>query len=320
MLKTAHIASNDFVETIRIPSFYRETAWAQLGLAMVIILGGAFVRATGSGAGCGEHWPLCNGQPIPVDPTLATLIEFSHRISSSLLGLVSLGQWLWARRQFAAGTAVRRFAGLSFLFVCIEGLIGALIVKLGLVADNTSMMRAFWVGGHLVNTLILVALMAYHGWYAGIKVQTKKLEAPKLIRGLLHASLGLILVVSASGAVVALGDTLFPAHSLAHGFAQKNAPDAHFLVKLRWYHPLLALVASAVVVTLAMQALKLHRPPVSRAATICLAFVASQLLVGLFNWALLVPIPLQLLHLLVANGLWLSVWRLHFVTHVKYER
>ena len=54
-------------------------AWFTVFYNVLVILWGALVRASGSGAGCGNHWPLCNGQVIPVSPGWHTVIEFTHR-------------------------------------------------------------------------------------------------------------------------------------------------------------------------------------------------------------------------------------------------
>ena len=59
-------------------------AWGVLGINLLVILWGAYVRATGSGAGCGSHWPLCNGEVVPRSAGLATLIEFTHRATSGV--------------------------------------------------------------------------------------------------------------------------------------------------------------------------------------------------------------------------------------------
>src|SRR5580692_7786824 len=61
----------------------RGLAWTALGWNVLVILWGAVVRATQSGAGCGNNWPLCNGEVIPVSPRVDTMIEFTHRLMTS---------------------------------------------------------------------------------------------------------------------------------------------------------------------------------------------------------------------------------------------
>src|SRR5262245_54127588 len=75
-------------------------AWGLLGYNLGVILGGAYVRASISGDGCGRHWPDCNGQLIPHHGRVETLIEFCHRASSGLLVPLILLLVFWAFRAF----------------------------------------------------------------------------------------------------------------------------------------------------------------------------------------------------------------------------
>src|ERR1019366_2527076 len=105
--------------------WFARYAWAVLGYNLAVVLWGAFVRATGSGAGCGNHWPLCNGGLTPHSPAVAPIIEFTHRVTSGLdLALVAL-LVIWAFRGFPPGHAVRRMAVFSGVFLMTEALIGA---------------------------------------------------------------------------------------------------------------------------------------------------------------------------------------------------
>src|ERR1700730_10996423 len=72
-------------------------AWSVVAYNILVILWGALVRATSSGAGCGNNWPLCNGVVIPVSPTLHTIIEFTHRqmVTLSVLAMIALVVWTW---------------------------------------------------------------------------------------------------------------------------------------------------------------------------------------------------------------------------------
>src|SRR5215467_12703113 len=67
-------------------------AWGVLAYNVAVIAWGAFVRASGSGAGCGRHWPLCNGEVVPRPTSVATVIEATHRATSglALVGVVGL--------------------------------------------------------------------------------------------------------------------------------------------------------------------------------------------------------------------------------------
>src|SRR5258708_25274996 len=90
-------------------------AWSVLAFHLGVILWGAFVRASGSGAGCGQHWPLCNGQIVPATPLNATIIEFSHRLSSGIALVSVLALAIWAFRAFPRGFGVRGGALLALV-------------------------------------------------------------------------------------------------------------------------------------------------------------------------------------------------------------
>ena len=134
-------------------------AWLVLGWNVAVILWGAFVRATGSGAGCGAHWPLCNGEVVPRAPALETMIEFTHRATSGVALLLVLALVLWVYRERPKGHPARRAAGASLFFFVTEAAVGAGLVLLRLVGQNDSVSRAFWMAGHLANTFVLLACL-----------------------------------------------------------------------------------------------------------------------------------------------------------------
>lgn len=292
---------------------FAKYAWGVLAYNLAVILWGAYVRATGSGAGCGSYWPLCNGEVIPRTPQVATMIEFAHRISSGLALLLVVGLIIWAFRLYPKGHPVRLSAGLSMFFMITEALVGAGLVLFKLVAQDTSTARTLVITIHLMNTFLLLAALTLTAWWAsgGRPVQLKG-------QGWLGLALGLgflaMLILGASGAVTALGDTLFPASSLAEGLQQKFSPTAHFLVRLRLFHPLIA-IAVGVYVVIVIGLFNARRPDslarqIGRIFTI-LYFV--QLGAGAFNVLLLAPIWIQLWHLLMSDALWI-MWVLFATT------
>src|SRR5579872_4771400 len=139
---------------------FRGFAWGVLAYNVLVILWGALVRATGSGAGCGGHWPLCNGEVLPSISQIATVIELTHRVMSGIALVVVVAMFVWARRAFAAGHAARRWAGWALVFILSEALLGASLVLLGHVARNESVGRVRSLGLHLVNTFLLLASLA----------------------------------------------------------------------------------------------------------------------------------------------------------------
>ncbi len=282
-------------------------AWGVLVYNLAVILWGAYVRASGSGAGCGDHWPKCNGQIIPRPEQIETLIEFSHRVTTAFSGLLVIAMVIWAYRAFAKGSPVRQGAVLSFVFVLAEGLVGALQVRLGLTGDNASVGRAVIGSIHLLNTFLLIAAMLLTAWWAS-GGQALRLRGQGWIAWLLLGAVLLMLLLGASGAVTALGDTLFPVDSLHEGLIQDLDPTAHFMVRLRIYHPMLAIGVGIYTVVLGWLA-RTSRPSRS---TVLLSYVLTgvfllQLVVGAVNVYLLAPIWMQLFHLLMAQVVWFAL-------------
>jgi heme A synthase len=281
-------------------------AWFVLGFLILVILWGAVVRATGSGAGCGNHWPRCNGVVIPREPEIETIIELTHRLTSAFSGVLVLGMMVWAFRLFPKRHMVRKGAVLSTFFIITEGLVGAGLVLFELVAHNASLSRAVVMALHLVNTFLLLAVVALTAWWAGGGAPVQLRGQGKVGR-LVIVGLFLLLILGASGAVTALGDTLFPAGSLIEGISQDFMPTAHFLIRLRVYHPIIGII-TGIYLFLAGTALERERPGVqtlilSRAVKI---IVVTQLLAGLINLLLLAPVWMQIIHLLLADLLWIA--------------
>ena len=285
---------------------FQRYAWGVVAANLVVILWGALVRATGAGAGCGRHWPLCNGEVLPPSPSLKTIIEFTHRATSGIAFLLVVGLYLWSRKAFPPGHRARTAALVGLVFIVIEALIGAGLVRFGLVEENASPLRAVYLAGHLLNTFLLLAALALAAHWSGATVPAT--EAPRSNRWLLGIGLGAILVVGMTGAIAALGDTLFPATSLAEGLRADADSGSHVLIRLRVFHPVLALLAGMYLSLMvwAVERKKGPAAPRSRWGRALTGFVMLQLAVGVFNLLMLAPTALQLAHLLVADLLWIS--------------
>jgi cytochrome c oxidase assembly protein subunit 15 len=271
---------------------------------LAVILWGAFVRATGSGAGCGAHWPLCNGEVLPRAPALETLVEFTHRATS---GIALLAVFYLAYRVFRekpAGHPGRHAAAAAVFFILTEAAVGAGLVLFRLVADNESVARALFMAVHLMNTFVLLACLALTAHFAAADERPRL--RPQALPHLVAAVA--LLLVGTSGAIAALGDTLYPARSLAEGLAADLSPTARLLLRLRVAHPLLALVGAAAVLAAAASVLRAHAAPALRHAAWSLAaLVVLQLLIGLVNVLLLAPVWMQLVHLLLADLVWIAL-------------
>jgi heme A synthase len=282
-------------------------AWGVVAWNLAVILWGAYVRASGSGAGCGSHWPLCNGEVMPRAAEAQTLIELTHRLTSGLALMLVVGLVVWAFRAYPKRHQVRRCSLLSLLFILTEALIGAGLVLLELVGQNASMARAVYMSVHLINTFVLLAMLALTAYWAS-GGQTMRWRGQGALLWVFALALLGTLVLAVSGAVAALGDTLFPSDTLAEGLSQDFSRTAHLLVRLRLLHPVLAVTTGLFVILTALMA-SLRRPGVwtRRLALALAALVIVQLGAGLLNVALLAPIWLQLVHLLFADLLWLAL-------------
>lgn len=281
--------------------------WAVLAFNLLVILWGAYVRASGSGAGCGAHWPLCNGVVIPRAPALETLIELAHRATSGIALLMVVGQLVWVRRVAPRRGALWWAAHAAMALMLTEALVGAGLVLFEMVAHNASLARAWWLAAHLLNTFALLAALALVPWFASGRPAPRWREASPE-RGLLAAALLGTLLLGMTGAITALGDTLFPARSLAEGLAQDFAPTAHLLLRLRVLHPTLAVVvALLVLLTAAVAAGRRSGTTTRRCALAAAGLVLAQLAGGVVNLILLAPTWMQLVHLLMADVLWIAL-------------
>jgi len=283
---------------------FRKLAWATLIATLFVILWGAYVRASGSGAGCGSHWPTCNGEVIPRPKSIKTVIELTHRITSGVVLVMTVVQLIGAFLAFPARRGVRTAASFSLFLMLTEAAVGAGLVLFEMVANNKSIARAYWMSAHLTNTFFLIAAMALTVWFSYDK-PLPRVRGPRL---LIVTPLGVgILLVGVAGAVVALGDTLFPARSLAEGFTADLTPGAHFLIRLRAIHPMLAVFVGFAVMMVSRAILSRETDAdVRRWAMIVNAIFVTQVAIGVVNLLLLAPIPLQLVHLLFADLYWMA--------------
>ncbi len=293
------VASPPAVGTSRFTRF----AWGVLAWNLVVVLWGAYVRASGSGAGCGSHWPLCNGEVVPRAPRLETIIEFTHRLTSGVAVLGAVALLLWSFRLFPRGHRVRGMAMASLAFLMVEAALGAGLVLLEYVAGNASAGRAIYLSLHLSNTLLLLGALALTAWFSRESVRVPGRRSPLVL-----ASLPVALLVSISGAIAALGDTLFPATSLSEGIRQDLSGATHVLLRLRIFHPALAILGGAFFLTLAVWVLRSKpRPPVHGIALAVLILTLAQLTAGAINLALLAPVAMQIVHLLLADLVWIAL-------------
>ncbi len=290
---------------------FAKYAWFVLGYNVLVILWGVFLRASKSGDGCGQHWLTCGGEVVPSAPQLKTIIEFSHRITSALDGLVVVALLIWAyliwrRERTANSTYVLKMAAWSFVFVLIEGAVGAGLVLTGNTAETLTAARPFWMAGHLLNTLILLTLLTVTAWSAtvGHGVPLNSRTRIKWIA----AVAGSIFLVSVTGSVAALSSMIFPAGTITEGITKDFSPTSHMLLRLRPLHPILA-VATAVFVVFWTGLVRKNcseNGRVLRLAKLVAALAIVQVGFGAMTLLMLGPILMQLGHLLLADAIWVS--------------
>ncbi len=282
-------------------------AWGVLAYNLAVIVWGAYVRSSRSGDGCGSHWPDCNGEIIPTKPELKTLIEFTHRLTSGIALLMVVVLLIWAHRSYQKKHPVRLGTKLSMLFMLLEAAVGAALVLFSLVADNATIARAMFMSVHLVNTFLLLAALTLTAWWAsgGEMIQ---LKAKPGVTIAVTVALAMVMLLGMSGAVAALGDTLFPSHSIEQALKADMSPTAHFLIRLRIFHPAIAGLAVCYSISLVLFAiLQYPNTWVKRFGWTYVGFAILQVTIGIINVSLLAPTSIQLVHLLVADLVWISL-------------
>jgi heme a synthase len=291
--------TQDSILNDRRTKILRGLAWTALGWNVLVILWGAVVRATQSGAGCGNNWPLCNGEVIPTSPRTATMIEFTHRMmtSGSVVVVALLGSVLLVTEK---GNRTRIAAWVTTLLLVNEAFLGFLLVHFGYVTTNRSVGRVVVLSIHLSNTLLLLASLtvtaALLTWGGARPLVTAH---AKTIWWVL-AGLICTLFVGVSGSLAALGDTLFPSATLAAAFAQDFSAAGPLLLRLRWVHPAAACVALLFVAWSILRAR-------GRLRWLVAALLGLQFVLGVADVLLLAPVWMQILHLFGADLYWIAL-------------
>jgi cytochrome c oxidase assembly protein subunit 15 len=275
-------------------------AWVVLAYTFAVIVFGAWVRISGSGAGCGQHWPTCHGEVVHLPESIETMIELTHRVTSGLSLVMAIGLLFWGMARFPRPSLVRRGVGLAMVFMIFEALIGAGLVLLELVGRNDSISRAVVMAIHLSNTCFLTGAMTMAAWAAPghPPLRWKGHASTLLIGGLIG-----IVLVSMSGAVTALGDTLYP----VEGEWVATSTGAHFLQRMRVVHPLLAIGVALYLLWIAIALpLQPSGDRLRKIANACAGLVVAQLCAGVVNIMLSAPGWMQLVHLALATLVWIG--------------
>ncbi len=282
----------------------RKWSWALLWLTVGVIVGGSLVRATGSGDGCGESWPRCEGSLFPLGGGTETTIEFAHRLATLLLAIALVALLIAARRSGEVGRRVQRGLKWTGVFFMGEVIIGAVLVLAGWVDQDASIGRTIAVPLHLVNTFLLLGAVVLVVHLAGGGVWPR-IDRKRRSNQLGLVVLGVILLIAATGGLNALADSLFPADSVLEGIKAEFGSAAPFLVRVRTVHPVVAIAGGLTVLMLLRSPSFDGSGSVRDLADMAAVLVGVEAVVGILNIALLTPVEVQLVHLLIADALWI---------------
>ncbi len=292
---------------------FAKYAWFALGYNLLVILWGVFLRASKSGDGCGQHWLTCGGEVVPSAPELKTVIEFSHRITSALAGIVVIVLVVWAiivwrRYRTPAASRTLKMAVGSLVLVILEGLLGAGLVLTGNTAETLTPERPFWMASHLINTLILLTFLTLTAWFAS---GGNKLRFPtdRRVLGIFLAGVVCFMVIGMTGSIAALTSMVFPSETLTQGILKDFTPTSHMLLKLRPLHPIVSVISAVFIIFAAgwLRARSDNDPAVARWCGIVTVLVLVQVAFGAATLLMLGPIVMQLGHLLLADLVWISL-------------
>jgi heme A synthase len=213
--------------------------------------------------------------------------------------------WVW--RAVAAGHPARKAVTASLVFIVVEALLGAGLVLFRLVAEDESLARAMVMPLHLANTMVLLLCLTLtaHFLSGGAPIA---ISGRTRTFGVMAGLLLLMIGVGKTGAIAALGDTLYPASSLLDGLKADLAPASSLLLRLRILHPALGVAVGAMLV---FGAAAVRVPAGDRrgafARRLVIVLAVGQVVLGFVNVWLLAPVWMQLTHLLVADVLWIAL-------------
>ncbi len=259
---------------------------------MVIILWGAWVRISGSGDGCGKHWPLCHGELFPAGSwylRIQTWIEYAHRAKSGLFGiLIFIHSFLVWRSM----PSLRHFAAATSIFTITEALFGAVLVLGGYVHTDQSIGRAIVIAFHLGNTLLLVGSITALWWALSIEdFQEKFWDCVKK----LSVPFSIIFLIAVTGAWAALSTTLFPITSISEGLISDFSETSHFLERIKIIHPIFAVSGAYL--------LWVHS---SKKINKLSALLLTEVIFGVTTLLFHSPVWMKLGHLLLAQLVWIG--------------
>ncbi|MCY4321549.1 MAG: COX15/CtaA family protein [Bdellovibrionaceae bacterium] len=275
-------------------SFFKKYSLFTIIFTLITIFWGAWVRLSFSGDGCGKSWPLCENKIFPEN--IMAFIEWLHRLSSGLSFIFIFILFLLSIKFYSKGHGVRKFSGISFVLVCIEALIGAILVLSGLVSDNTEKIRVLVLAVHSVNSLLLVGSLSLSYKMSLWENRNAKLNDGLRFKKPLIYFLYLFPLLALTGNIASLAGQLFPSESLSSALALDLLPSAHTSLKIRPFHPLLAIAFLLGLCVFSYFKKYLIVPTLA---------VFGVVLFGFFTLFFLSPLWMKIAHLILAYCLWI---------------
>ena len=275
--------------------------------SLVIILWGAWVRISGSGAGCGPHWPLCHGE-VFINPDITnstkTIIEYLHRLKSGVFGILVIVLYIWAVKIFPKKSYLRFTALMTLIFTITEALLGAKLVLFELVENDDSVQRAITMGLHLINTFTLLYFLSAC-WISAKKPVDFR---PARINPVITFTMLVLVMIASSGTIAALASTLFPSTSILDGIKADFSADSHWLIRYRIIHPALAIILAFTSLAL-LQNLKSKIVNGLKSISILQILIICNICFGMLNIFTGPVSALKLMHLLIADLAWIAAVR-----------
>jgi cytochrome c oxidase assembly protein subunit 15 len=290
------------------PRSLRIYAWIITIYTILVIVWGGAVTATGSGNGCGDHWPLCEGQVVVSHPHLKMMIEYGHRLSSGLVLFAIFALVVWTWRATPRRHIARIFSVAAAILIINEALLGAGLVLLRLTTGGITIERVLYFALHFTNTFLLLAAVAGTAHFLTRKSGFRRREVRFQSLGYGLPGLLALLVVAVSGSVAELGDMVYPSSNLRAAILADFSSHGSWLIRLRWLHPAFALLAGLFLLWLVFGAVQ--KPALRALGFAVLALLGLQYALGITDVLLLAPTWIQLTHLFVADLLWITVFLL----------
>lgn len=286
---------------------FHKLCWFLVVYTVLVIVWGAWVRISHSGDGCGNNWPLCDGVYIPNELDQKTLIEYFHRLTSGFYGIFVSGLMIAAFRIFPRKTAARRVALTSFFLMIVEALLGAALVLKGLVGENATIFRVVVMTLHQLNSLLLT------GSTVALALATRPAYSPETLQFSWKklftsgSNLAIFMLLPATGAWAALANTLFPSQNLQEGLVKDLTPHTPWILKLRVIHPILALAIGFYLVYFFFKKSEGTRGDESKANLQVAGILSFALVFGVLTLLFLSPVWMKLVHLTLAQLVWISL-------------